>query len=126
MSFRLGFVGYLVEADVQVSWEWKDRDERGREGDWIAISGESTDSHSCTRLDYQANPLCWMMLEALRGLFQVLHRSLDLLMLLPSDTVTVEALKVRRLETESSLPCYQKGHSRSSLWASVSLPVKGK
>lgn len=50
-------------------------------------------------LDYQANPLCWMMLEALRGLFQVLHRSLDLWMLLASNTVTVEALKVRRLET---------------------------
>ena len=55
-------------------------------------------------LDYQTNPLCWGILEALRGLFQVLHRSLDLRMLLASNTATVETLKVRCLETESSLP----------------------
>lgn len=78
------------------------------------------------RLDYQANPLCWVMLEALRELLQVLHRSSDFRMLLASNTVTVEALKARHLETELSLPCYQKGLSRLSLWASVSLPMKGK
>lgn len=87
-------------------WGWGEVKEGG-EGGRIAISGESTGTHSCAPPGLQ-NPLCWGMLEALRGLFQVLHRSLDLWMLLASNTATVETLKVRRLATESSLPFTEK------------------
>lgn len=44
-----------LEKDFR-PWGWKEGGERGREGDWITISGESTDSHSCTRPGLPGKP----------------------------------------------------------------------